>query len=171
VIKCDTSSSKLFLHAPAFILFFFWLCLEFLGNTTRPLFYLLYTGSRPPFTWGDKQEPGTKRKNCTLHLVAFAVSSFCWFSVVVQSSGWLLAEPVALHFLLCSCTFISIAHHISTSTFILNTHHSARVSLTGSLIEMMAPRDARDLYSLPRRFEICELLLLLRCFALRKYHT
>lgn len=76
------------------LIFFFCsfrLYLELWGNNSlaAPRYtHLLYTGSRPLdfralFTWVNNRNLVQKRKNCTLHLVAFAVSLFCWFSVVV----------------------------------------------------------------------------------------
>lgn len=102
--------ADLFLHAPAFsLLFFFFSFFSSVGFVfgisgkyslaASPFNSVIYTGLatvRFSSTVHLGRQQGNlvqKGKICTLHLAAFAVNSFCWFSVVVaQSSSWLLAK-------------------------------------------------------------------------------
>ena len=169
---------RLLFHFVLVVFGFFW---EILARR-RPL-YTCYIPAletsfdlRALFTPGRQQEPGTKRKNCTLHLVAFAVSLFCWFWVVLQSSGWAGWQNPGCIAFSCFAAPHSTAHRSSH----INQHlHPSTPTFCPSVldrepdlgIKMMAPRDAGDLCSFAaRRLEICELLLLLRCFCSELSH-
>lgn len=83
--------------------------------------YRLATSSHRALHLGDTGTTGTK-KDLYITIVAFAVSLFCWFSVVVQSSGcWQKLRCIS------PCIADSSAHRSShTKT---NTHHHHRFCL------------------------------------------
>jgi hypothetical protein len=176
VIKCDTFPNRLFIRA----YLVFGLVMDFLGILARPFLLLLYTGSRPSVlehrAWATETKGSlVQKKDLYITIVAFAaVSLFCWFSVVVQSSGcWQTLHCIfALH-----CTLISIrSSHTNQHYHHLFLHEprtgclwlASRPKVTGNLY-LRGPFCTLHKLSLLLRWGFCESFLV-RCFGLKASH-